>query len=644
MLRRVVVGVPVEDDAAAGDLERAGNLDGQPADLDAELARHAEGGGQVATAGDRAQRREDIHRDVEGAKQAGEFGGDAAAALRAAEAQARHIHADGHRQHQLAVLELGLGQAHRRPLQRQRAQVDGVGCGAGGGHGGDGEDLVAARGGECARAGADAPAAGHHLHVDLAGDEGLLGVDAGTRGQEVTVGVTRDVEHGGDHGAVGVARQVGRTGAGDLELVAVDAGGVDDSAGRADEGHVDVALRIERGQARGRAVGGTGQDRVRLAGRRRGARANRRVEGEAFDLGGAVGAARVRPGGVDEGDGHADAVGAGVAHRVLESLRHDQRIKEGAVVGGVGELDDIRVADREPGDGCAVGARHRDQELGGGIEDRGLVQTDAVRVLVGDGHVGEVVDADDRGRGRVGQLGGQRAQARGRRGDGRALAEDRVAGNADVLKLEALGSAEVEACRAAKSEGFLQSARRVRDRDRHRGLRHVDVDAPGRRAREGDRAAHREDAAGADGDRGGGVDLAGLVEAGAEFLELGGRGELHAHAGGFANFVDQPVAVVVAAVAGYRHGGQRIGRHDDGLVERNAGVVHAHRDRTADGESIQAHQAGLAVGDHGVARGGARRGRPLDDADGGVGDEQADRVGVEVAVGVAQGLAGRQGA
>ena len=120
--RRIVIGIPVEDDAAGGDLERVRDLDAEAGNLDAELARHAEGIQQVAAAGDRTQCFQDIDADVEGAEQAGQLGGDTAAglalrALAAAKAQRGHVHANSDSQEQLAVLELGLGQGDGRALQ-----------------------------------------------------------------------------------------------------------------------------------------------------------------------------------------------------------------------------------------------------------------------------------------------------------------------------------------------------------------------------------------------------------------------------------------------------------------------------------------------------------------------------------------------
>ena len=79
VVRRLVVRVPVEDDAAGGDLDRVGDLDVEGGDLDAELARNVECVEQVALAGDASQRLLHVDADVEGTEQAGELGGDAAA-------------------------------------------------------------------------------------------------------------------------------------------------------------------------------------------------------------------------------------------------------------------------------------------------------------------------------------------------------------------------------------------------------------------------------------------------------------------------------------------------------------------------------------------------------------------------------------
>ena len=201
----------------------------------------------------------------------------------------------------------------------------------------------------------------------------------------------------------------------------------------------------------------------------------------------------------------------------------------------------------------------------------------------------------------------------------------------------------MEPRRAAEAKDFPQAARIVRDRDFDRGLRHVHVDAPGRRARERDGAGYGEDAGRADGERRSRINFTGRIEAGRELLYLGRGAEFDAYPGLFAGLINKAVAIVILAVLAHRDGGQRIVRQDDGLVYRLAGAVQAHRDRAADGQPVQTDQAGFAVGVDGVTRGGAGCGRgPLHQPDRGVGDQQADGVWIEYPVGVAQCFTNRQ--
>ena len=194
----------------------------------------------------------------------------------------------------------------------------------------------------------------------------------------------------------------------------------------------------------------------------------------------------------------------------------------------------------------------------------------------------------------------------------------------------------METRRPGQAERLLQAARIVGDRNVHRSLRHVDIDAPARRAAETHRAGQGEDPAGADGEHGRWIDGAGLVEADREVLDTGRGGEPDPHPGLLAGLVDDAVAVVVLAVLGQRHGGRRVVGQQDGLVERHTRGVQAYRHGAADGQAVEADEARLAVGVHRIARDAGRRRRPLHQADRGVADQQADRIRVEHAVGVAQ--------
>ena len=333
----------------------------------------------------------------------------AGAALAAAKRQCRHVDADGDGEQQLPFHELHLGKRDRRAFERQRPERDRLG-GRTGGTGlqrsRDGEHFVAADAGHRVAAAADAPAAGDHLDADIAGDEEVLGSDAGPGGQRIAVGVAGDVLHRHQRGAIGIDRKVGGAGTGDPEFVAVDACDIQCRAGRAHIGDIDVALGIEGGQADGGAVARAGQQGIGLRARRGGGR-RRGVKGEALGRGGAVGAALVGPARIEEadGDGHARA-----RHRGPEGVGHQDRIQEGAVVGRIGRLGHGGVVDAQAVDRRAVGAADGDQELGAAVLHGGVVDADAVRVLVGDGQIGQVVDADDRGRRRVGEVGGRRAQ------------------------------------------------------------------------------------------------------------------------------------------------------------------------------------------------------------------------------------------
>ena len=280
-------------------------------------------------------------------------------------------------------------------MQRQGTERQRIRAGSGRLQGrGNREQFVAAGVVDGTRAGAGTPAAGDDLDADFTGHERILGIYANPGRQQVAIGVARNIEDGGHHGAVCVPRKVRGAGPGDPELVAVDARGVNRGAGRAEESDVDIALGIQRLQAHRGAVRRAGKLGVGL-GRRLGH--CRRVEREPLDLRCAGGAAQVRPRRAEEAYGHRDALARG-RYRILEGLGHRHRITECAVVGSIGRLHNSRVIDSQSGNRRAAGVGHGDKELGSGIRDRPVVQADTVRILVGDVDVGQIVDAGDRGR------------------------------------------------------------------------------------------------------------------------------------------------------------------------------------------------------------------------------------------------------
>ena len=170
--------------------------------------------------------------------------------------------------------------------------------------------------------------------------------------------------------------------------------------------------------------------------------------------------------------------------------------------------------------------------------------------------------------------------------------------------MESVRSAEVEPRCPAETEGFLQAAVSVRNRDGHRGLRQIDVDLAVRRAREADGAGDGEDASGTDCYLCSRVDFASFVEPGGKLLDLGCRVELDAYRGLLAGFVDEPISVVILAVRSDRYRSERIRGQDDRLVQRLTRVVEANRDAAADRQSVEADKARFTVGIHGVARRG----------------------------------------
>ena len=88
-----------------------------------------------------------------------------------------------------------------------------------------------------------------------------------------------------------------------------------------------------------------------------------------------------------------------------------ERVPVSAVISGVGDLLDSRVIDGYGvGDGRSIRPHHRDVEFRGRIQDRGIIQTHTVHVVVNDVQIVEVVDTDD-GRGhRLCQIGSRRPQ------------------------------------------------------------------------------------------------------------------------------------------------------------------------------------------------------------------------------------------
>ena len=112
----VVVGIILDLDALGIEPHRVGDIDVQSIDVQGESAGDIERPADVA-----AQQGQQIHFDIEGAPDAGERHGDAAAAL-GPEIQARQVQAQRHAQDQLAAFEAGVREGDRRSIQHQRAK------------------------------------------------------------------------------------------------------------------------------------------------------------------------------------------------------------------------------------------------------------------------------------------------------------------------------------------------------------------------------------------------------------------------------------------------------------------------------------------------------------------------------------------
>ena len=609
--RRIVVGVVGELDLLAGDDDDVRDLEAQAGHVEAELARHAERRGEV-----RGDER-DVDRDVELAQHAHELRRHAARHLSrarahhvlraAAEVEPDEIGADGHGQDQLAVLEAEPGEADRRALQRQRSdalvvlrrrrRLDRR------------VDLERGRAPRVRLVGLalphDVPRVGDELDVDLAIDEGVGEGDAGggARCQEVAVGRPGNERRGAGDQAVAHdrhaepvdQRQVRRTRTAEADLAAVDPG--HRAAARREEGHVDVALGVQRLGVDDGAAEGARQRRVRGCRELGGSRLERRAEVqeellalERVERAGHVGE-RVRL------ELHLDDPVARVGERALEAIAED----------AIGDLL-RRAVDRH-----ARGGRAEERDLPRPVQNRALVEADAVDVVEIDVDIAAAVQlggVDDLAEGRPGQVGADRPLRRRRRRQLRADAEDRETADPHVLELEAFGAADREARRAADAERLLRIAVGVRDAQRDRGRGNVHVELARGKARELDVSADLEDVGRADDDLARRVGLTHLVDAGLEHLEVrAGR------------VVDDDVRLVTGEV--------------DRLAHRHAGVVDPHAQRAADLQHVlETDQRRMAEGEDGprvVVRIGDVV-QELDSADLRAGDGDADRVRVRGSV------------
>ncbi len=582
-LRRVVVDV----DGARGDVDDVWDVNREARDVQRELAGDAEGVEQAGRVTQRMERLHQVDLDVEGAKDAGELGADAARAG-AAEAERRVVDADRDRHRQDALGERGACQPDRRALERQRPERDRVARRA--------RRRVARRDGEArgsrgalkrsAAAGGrhqHRPARADELHVDLAADEhvGLREADAGHE----CIAVRRRAQLG--RGAW-CECEMGGAGAGQADLIAVDP--LERSAGDARAEHdVDVRPRLQRLQAERRAVQRArepdGSDgRCGRAGRRRD---GGRLEEEELLRRHAVRVA----GSVGEGVGQeldADrVVRVGRARRRRDDEAAGERVAEEVRVRRVG-------LERMPVEHDVRGRRAREHELGRVVEDGRDVQPEAA--VVGDDDVdvpGRVqrVDGHVLAVERRGELGSRRRRGRRRQARVHRVAHDREAVDGQLLELEAEAAAERELCVALDCEDLRQ-----RPVDRHadpesRG-RDVDVDAAARLERERDVTADRDDVGGAQRDA-----------RALDLRDVRARRERHGH------------RARVGAV-----------RQCDDVRHGLAGLVDVHRDRADDRETVDPDERRRARRvDREVAA-------DLHGADRAVRDQQADRVRVDGAV------------
>ena len=250
-------GIELDDDALGGDLDHVGHVDLEPGHAQRELAGHVHA--EVA-----AEQAEDVELDVEGAEDPDKLRLDPAVRLLlrrrvlgvvAAEGERGPIHADRDRQDQHPVLEVEVRDADRWPEDLQRSDGEGLGrIGRARRRGLEREFLLETLDVLGVRDGGERAA--DELDGDLSSAEELdpvvrvlvLQVVAVRPARRLGVGAG-DEDRGADEKRSAGRRihgQVGNAGAGDLELVAVDAGGIDGAAVLAHERHVDVAPGVQR--------------------------------------------------------------------------------------------------------------------------------------------------------------------------------------------------------------------------------------------------------------------------------------------------------------------------------------------------------------------------------------------------------------
>ena len=616
--RAVVLGVVAEHDPFGRQLRDIGDLGLERGHADAPGARGLDA--HVA-----AQEPEDIDSEVEGALQAEQLDADAGSRLGirgagrrggaagrrgaargslAPEVQRGAADPEVDGQHQHAVLEADVADAHGGVVERERPEADRSARDLGaGGRGVEGEGLgdarhVPAGGRDARRRGADrrgsrgrprrlplqlarrrgAPA--EELHRDGAGAEEVDAVGLVAVLEVVAVGHRRGVgleavdqhRQAHDHrGSRGVAHQVEHAGAGDRELGGdvLDGRLVDRSAVEAREGHVQVAARVELRSREALAV-------ERAHERGDGAEAVRGVlhQEEALGLGHGPDAAVVgeaacqEPHLHDAGPGRAPAregVGPGV-HAAGHGRRRAQRDGLPAAVEPDLELcaavGDARRVDADP----VQVVEHHDEAPGAVAGRVGLPEVEVVqRDLAPVQRSGQVDRREEHRRGRVGRRVARRA-ARGLGGHGR---EERVAGDLEARQSEPGDRGDHEGGVSAQGDDPVAI-----DADDHRGVADREVERAVGLAVDDQRARDLEDA---------------------------GHAELEV-----------------------RHD-ERVGlRRDHGAVERDrvdGAGVDLEDDRAADVEPVEAEQGDVAGDLQRVRVAGA-----LEEVDRRVLHEQADRV------------------